>query len=123
MKCYDLNVFYREEFDKENEVYLWSDNLFIHPYLYVADSEGSRRFEGELFELTEEESLIISPEYPTNEFGTDWWVDMEVFFTEHPDMPQRVKDFLRSLPDPESIDTSMEPTWWIRKDKQDDMLF
>ena len=125
MRCYDLNIFYREEYDVDTQETTWTDNLFIDVYIREEDDYGVRNYEtGTLIECTDAESREIVKFYPENEYGTDWW-DFEENFT--PNAPVRIQSLLKALPSLEdpSMDvvTSLEPNagWWVTKNA--DMLF
>ena len=125
MRCYDLNIFYKEDYDVETEETTWDDFLTIDVYIREEDEYGVRNYEtGTLITCTPEESVAISKFYPENEYGSDWWAFEENFTAI---APARIASLLKALPSLEdpSMDvvTSLEPDkgWWVTKNA--DMLF
>lgn len=118
MRSYDLNVFFRDEWTKEDGE-SWSDNLFIDVYVYEeAPGISCQHEQGILIETTVEETAEILKYYPENEYGSDWWVDATIFMET---CPPRIRELLESLPDVYNLELDKEPSWYITKD--DNMLF
>jgi hypothetical protein len=79
MRTIDLNIFYREEWDKETKTAYSSDNLFIDVYDYwqfrYSDGDGGSDHEelGILIECTPEQTTYIRNQFPEFEYGYDWF--------------------------------------------------
>jgi hypothetical protein len=122
---YDLNIFYKEDYDLETEETTWDEFLTIDVYIREEDEYGVRNYNTEtLFTCTPEESVAIAEFYPENEYGSDWWEFLDNFIKV---APARIVSLLKALPSLEDpsmdIVTSLEPNagWWVTKNE--DMLF
>jgi hypothetical protein len=96
MKTYDLNIFYREEWDDVNKTAYYTDLLTIEAYIYESDSYGTRKYEtGLIFDCDEYETLELAKQFPIEEYGTDWWI-----FLDEVEIPtRRMSRILNQLPD------------------------
>lgn len=78
MRTYDLNIFYREEWDEVNKTAYHTDMLTIEAYIYESDGQGTRKYEtGLVFDCDEFETLEIAKQFPVEEYGMDWWIFMD----------------------------------------------
>lgn len=95
IKCLDLNIFYREDYDEDTDTTVWADTLTIDVYIREEDQYGVRNREtGMLIECTPAETDVIAPHYPEMEYGTDWW-DFADNFLEF--APARVASLIKSV--------------------------
>jgi hypothetical protein len=96
---YDLNIFYAEQYTEEDGTY-WDNVYTIQPSKYVAYSDGmvDRRYL-ESFKLSLEETRAIAPDFPDNEYGSDFFIGLEYFKEQCKALPGRVNQILDTLPD------------------------
>lgn len=81
----DLNIFYRESWDRETGVTSWSPTFTIDPYIRINNGEGIRNLEtGYLIECDEYETVYLAKQFPEDEYGSDFWI-----FADEVDMPTR----------------------------------
>lgn len=108
---YDLNVFYAEEYDDE-QGYYWSEQLTIQPSKYVAYSDGrvDRRYL-ESFKLSLEETRAIAPDFPMDEWGSDFFIGLEAFKETCKTLPGRVNQILDTLPDLDQVKLNEEDSY------------
>jgi hypothetical protein len=117
IKCLDLNIFYREDWDEDTDTTTWADTLTIDVYIREEDQNGVRNREtGMLIECTPEETAVIAPHYDEG-YGTDWWdfADNLLVFA-----PERVASLINSIDlDKDGTDVTLNYT----DAPQDGMLF
>jgi len=113
-RAFDLNVWYPEEYTEETGT-TWSDCLSIQGYVYIEDDLGSRKIEGDVINLTLEETRCIAPDFPEAEYGSDWWIGLGEFLKQAKVIPQRLSEWFESFGDINKIDADMEPVAWISK--------
>lgn len=108
---YDLNVFYAEEYDDE-QGYYWSEQLTIQPSKYVAYSDGrvDRRYL-ESFKLSLAETRAIAPDFPMEEWGSDFFISLEAFKEHCKALPGRVNQILDTLPDIDQVKLNEEDSY------------
>lgn len=96
---YDLNVFYAEDYNDE-QGYYFEDVFTIQPSKYVAYSDGmvNRRYL-ESFKLSLAETRAIAPDFPAEEWGSDFFISLEAFKEHCKTLPGRVNQILDTLPD------------------------
>jgi len=125
MRVYDLNIFYKEDWDEDTDTTTWADELSIDVYIREEDQYGVRNYETKnLFTCTLEESVEIAKHYPPLEYGSDWWDFLENFIVIAPPRIVSLLKTLTPLEDPSmDIITSLDPNagWWVTKNE--DMLF
>jgi hypothetical protein len=113
-KAYDLNIFYAEDWN-EDQGTIYDDCLSIQVYLYVADGDGSRTYEGELIKLTLAETRALAPDFPIEEYGTDFWTGVDAFLEEAKACPESITKWLNSLIPAKDVHPYMEPMVWYTK--------
>lgn len=94
LKCLDLNIFYREDWDEDTNTTTWADTLTIDVYIREEDQHGVRNREtGMLIECTPEETAVIAPHYAEG-YGDDFWdfADNLLEFA-----PERVASLIKSV--------------------------
>jgi hypothetical protein len=110
-KAYDLNIFYEERWDEELGT-TWDEQLTMQVYLYINDHLGSRTYEGDLRKLTLAETRAIAPDFPMDEYGTDFWTGVDAFLEECKACPQSILDWLNSLIDVRDVNPLGPPMVW-----------
>ena len=96
MRTYDLNIFYREEWDDVQKEAYYTDRLTIEVYIYESDEYGVRKYDtGLVFDCDEFETLEIASQYPEDEYGMDWWDFLDNFKVP----TRRIARILNQLPE------------------------
>lgn len=108
IKEYDLNIFYEDLGEDIAEV------LTIQPSAYQVDGDWvSNRQYLESFKLTLAETRMIAPDFPVEDWGTDFFITLDSFESMVKVMPNRVKDVLSTLPDIETIEFEGPEYKWL----------
>jgi len=95
-RTYDLNIFYREEWDEVTKTAHHTDLLTIDVYIYESDGEGARKYDtGVIFDCDEFETSEIAKQFPVEEYGLDWWI----FLDEVIIPTRRIMNILSQLPE------------------------
>lgn len=96
MRTYDLNIFYREEWDEANKAAYHTNLLSIEVYIYESDGNGVRKYEtGLIIDCDEFETSEIAKQFSVEDYGMDWWVNLGEFT-----IPTiRILRLLKDLPD------------------------
>jgi hypothetical protein len=113
-KAYDLNIFYAEQYDEETGTY-WDEQLTMQVYLYINDHLGSRTYEGDIKRLTLAETRAIAPDFPEDEYGTDFWTGVDAFLEECKACPESILNWLDSLVDVRDMNPLGPPMVWYTK--------
>ena len=94
-KDWDLNIFFREDWDEENGT-MWDNVLTINPVVYSWDDDVSTNWYTEiLFTTTFAEARYLRSQYPEAEYGMDWTDSLENFLKI---APRRLRALLGTLP-------------------------
>jgi hypothetical protein len=105
-KEWDLNIFFREEYDVETEETTWDDVITINPVVYSWDAERSDNWYTDiLFTTTFAEARYLRSEYPEDEYGMDWTDSLQNFLEI---APPRLASLLRTLPNADDTDKIRE---------------
>lgn len=109
VKEYDLNIFYEDLGHDENGINQWADVYTIQPCKYVAYSDGlvERRYL-ESFKLSLAETRAIAPDFPDDEWGSDFFISLNYFYEQAKALPGRVKQILDTLPDIDQVSTGYD---------------
>jgi hypothetical protein len=110
-KAYDLNIFYAEHYDEELGTY-WDEHLTMQVYLYINDHLGSRTYEGDIKQLTLAETRAIAPDFPADEYGTDFWTGVDAFLEECKACPESITNWLNRLIDVRDMNPIGPPMVW-----------
>ena len=109
---YDLNVFYAEDWSEEKGT-TWDEFYTIQPSVYFVtkDTWISNRMYMEAFTLTLEETRAIAPDFPEDEWGSDFFITLEHFISTCRTLPESVKAKFDRLPPIEShvLETEFGP--------------
>jgi hypothetical protein len=102
---YDLNVFYAENWSEEKGT-TWEDVYTIQPSIYyvVKDTWASSRVYMKSFKLTLAETRAIAPDFPEEEWGSDFFIGLEHFTNTCKALPDSVRDKLALLPNLDMLD-------------------
>lgn len=104
-KDWDLNLFFREDYNVDTDETTWDDVITINPVLYMWDAERSdNHYTSMLFTTTFAEARYLRSQYPENEYGMDWTDSLRGFLEV---APPRLQALLSTLPDPETVDIGM----------------
>jgi hypothetical protein len=100
-KDWDLNIFFREEWDEENGT-TWDNVITINPIVYTWDGERSDNWYTDiLYTTTFAEARYLRSQYPENEYGMDWTDSLQGFLEI---APPRLKTLLGTLPGADETD-------------------
>ena len=92
---WDLNIWFKDLGHDENGINQWEDVLSISPSVY--DDEGPmHHYTDIVFKTTFAETRYIMSVRPIEQYGDDWFEDMESFLQV---APPRVASLLKALPD------------------------
>ena len=92
---WDLNLFYEDLGHDENGENQWDDVITISPSVY--DDEGPmHHYTDIVFKTTFAEARYISSVRPIEQYGDDWFEDLESFLEV---APPRIASLLKALPD------------------------
>lgn len=94
---WDLNIFYQDLGHDENGENHWDDVLTISPSIYEHEYP-MHHYTDLIFKTTFAEARYISSVRPIEQWGDDWFEDLDSFLEV---APPRVAEWLRSLGDPE----------------------
>ncbi len=101
-KDWDLNIFFREDYNVETDETTWDDVITINPVVYSWDSERTDNWYTDiLFTTTFAEARYLRSVYPENEYGMDWTDSLQNFLEI---APPRLASLLRTLPNAEDTD-------------------
>jgi len=96
---YDINVFVREEYNRETGESYWNtDQWYLHVYNY---DDGRNPFEvGTPFLLTKEEAFAMNfLEHDDIDDGMDGWMSMDHLLEEYKDViSDRIREYLEGFP-------------------------
>lgn len=96
---YDLNVFYEDLGLDENDENQWADVYTIQPSVYQVDEiDRVTRTYLESFKLSLAETRAIAPDFPDNEYGSDFFITLDAFYKQCKALPGRVNQILSTLP-------------------------
>jgi len=100
-KNWDLNIFFREDWDEENGT-MWDSVITINPIVYTWDGERSDNWYTDiLYTTTFAEARYLRSQYPENEYGMDWTDSLQGFLEI---APPRLKSLLGTLPGADETD-------------------
>jgi hypothetical protein len=100
MRRYELNIFYKEEWDDINKSAYRTDLLTIDVYISESNRNGIHKYDtGLIFDCDEFETLEIASQFPVEEYGLDWWI----FLDEVVIPTKRIMRILSELPDLDSL--------------------
>ena len=95
-KDWDLNIFFREDYNVETGETTWDDVLTINPVIYMFDSNGSNNHYTEIiWKTTFAEARYLRSQYPVEEYGYDWTDSISNFLEI---APPRLKSLAMALP-------------------------
>ena len=92
---WDLNLFYKEDYSLETDETTWENVITISPSVY--DDDGPmHHYTDIVFKTTFAEARYISSVRPIEQWGDDWFEDLESFLEV---APPRIASLLKALPD------------------------
>ena len=101
-KDWDLNIFFREDYNVDTDETTWDNVITINPIVYSWDSERSDNWYTDiLYTTTFAEARFLRSQYPENEYGMDWTDSLQNFLEI---APPRLKSLLGTLPNAEDTD-------------------
>ena len=106
---YDLNIFYEDLGDELADVYT------IQPSAYFVEEDNwsSYRTYLEAFKLDLSETRMLAPDFPIDEWGTDFFITLDSFLNTAKTIPNRVSAILSLLPDIESVPPNAPEYPWL----------
>jgi hypothetical protein len=114
MREYDLNIFYAENYDEESEETTWDPFYTVQPSVYQVDENGSvTRQYLEAFKLSLEETRAIAPDFPEDDYGSDFFITLEFFYGTAKALPGRVRQILSTLPAVHEVEFESSETKWL----------
>ena len=95
---WDLNLFYKEDYNVETDETTWEDVITINPSIYEIDEHGGtmHHFTDIIIKTTFAEARYISSVRPIEQYGEDWFEFCDEFMEV---APPRIKSLLGTLPD------------------------
>lgn len=95
---WDLNLFYKEDYNVETDETTWEDVITINPSIYEIDEYGGtmHHFTDIIIKTTFAEARYISTVRPAVQYGSDWFEFCDEFMEV---APPRIKSLLQALPD------------------------
>jgi hypothetical protein len=95
---WDLNLFYKEDYNVETDETTWEDVITINPSIYEIDEHGGtmHHFTDIIIKTTFAEARYISSVRPIEKYGSDWFEFCDEFMEV---APPRIKSLLQALPD------------------------
>lgn len=102
VKEWDLNIFFREDWDEDTEETTLDKVLTINPVVWT--SEGDRTdnwYTDIIFTTTFAEARYLRSQYPESEYGSDWTDTLDNFLEI---APARLKSLLGTLPSAHDTD-------------------
>jgi len=104
---YDLNLFYAENYSVETDKTTWDKNLTCQPSIYVTTSDSRvLRYYLDAFKLNRAQTKSIAHYFPGDEWGSDFFIALELFNAITIDRDASIDEMLAKLPDPMTIDLS-----------------
>jgi hypothetical protein len=105
---YDLNVFYAERYDEEFEQTIWDETYTIQPSVYIntVDDRALRMYLT-AFQTTLEETRAIAPDFPEEQYGSDFFISLETFMDQTRALPLSLADKLVRLPSLDSLASNL----------------
>jgi hypothetical protein len=100
---YDLNVFYEDLGEELSDVYTIQPSV----YVYTKDDRALRMYL-EAFKLDLIETRAIAPDFPEEEWGSDFFLSLDTFYDICQALPKTVQDKLSKLPSLDAIDFNSE---------------
>jgi hypothetical protein len=101
-KDWDLNIYFKEDYNTETDETTWDDAITINPVVYMWDDERSDNWYTDIFFTTTfAEARYLRSQYPEDEYGTDWTDSLHGFLEI---APPRLKSLLGTLPDASDTD-------------------
>jgi hypothetical protein len=101
-KDWDLNLFFREDYNVDTEETTWDNVITINPVVYTSDNGMSDTWYTDiLYTTTFAEARYLQSQYPEDEYGVDWTDSLEHFLEI---APPRLKSLLGTLPSPYDTD-------------------
>jgi hypothetical protein len=95
-KEWDLNIYFREDYNTETDETTWDDVITINPVVYMWDDERSDNWYTHIFFTTTfAEARYLRSQYPEDTYGTDWTDSLQGFLEI---APPRLKSLLGTLP-------------------------
>lgn len=111
---YDLNIFYAEDYDIDTAEESIDEFYTVQPSVYQVDENGSvTRQYLEAFKLSLEETRAIAPDFPEDEYGSDFFITLEFFYGTAKALPGRVRQILSTLPDVHEVKFESSETKWL----------
>lgn len=102
IKEWDLNIFFREDWDEESEETTLDKVLTINPVVWSMDGDVSNNWYTDIiYTTTYAEARYLRSQYPEKEYGSDWTDSLDHFLDV---APTRLKELLGSLPSPYDTD-------------------
>jgi hypothetical protein len=107
---WDLNVWFKEDYNVETEETTWDDVITINPALYIREGNGDaydsvrKVYTGIMYTCTPEETQRIRAFRSEREYGTDWFDFADELYALKPS--KAIMDFIDSLGDPTTVDVS-----------------
>jgi hypothetical protein len=96
IKEWDLNIFFREDYDVETEETTWEDVLTINPVVWSSWESGSNNdYTDIVWKTTFAEARYLRSQYPEDEYGSDWTDTLDHFLEI---APPRLKALALTLP-------------------------
>ncbi len=107
---WDLNVWFKEDYNVDTDETTWDDVLTINPAIYIRNNTGDpwdsvrKVYTGILYTCTPIETTKIRAFRSEHDYGTDWFDFADEFYAL--EISKSINDFIDSLGDPSLVDVS-----------------
>lgn len=105
---YDLNVFYVDDPDIRPE----DDVLWIQPSAYKQEDGNVTRQYLKAHKLSLLETRAIAPDFPVNDYGSDFFIGLDYFMDKCLSLPQTIAVRLSMLPPLDEIEFGGPEIFW-----------
>ena len=96
IKEWDLNIFFKEDYNVETEETTWDNVLTINPVVWTMDGESTNTWYTDIvYTTTFAEARYLRSQYNEMEYGSDWTDSLDHFLEI---APPRLKSLLGTLP-------------------------
>lgn len=102
IKEWDLNIFFKEDYDVDTEETTWDNVLTINPVVWTSnDGMTDNWYTDIIYTTTYAEARYLRSQYPEDEYGSDWTDTLDHFLDV---APPRLRSLLGTLPSPYDTD-------------------
>lgn len=106
MLTYDVNIFYKEQYNEETEETWWEDVFTMYPSVYEDDTQQHMFDCAEwATKCTAEETKVLAEHFSLEEYGTDFFMFLSTLL-DYDWLPQGIRNHFEAMPDPREVKPS-----------------